>query len=68
MKNMLQPRTSKLKRPVKKWDIHGCVFCPACRNETRLLRVCEMKGNKMLDFLAIKKNVIPEWCPLPDYD
>ena len=71
MKNVFNCKTAKnpiKNRPVKKWDVHGCILCPAIEflSPNSKFHKCGMK-NKYLDFMAVKKNVIPEWCPLEDY-
>ena len=70
MKNLFDnknPAKNPLKRTVKKWDIHSCSMCFAVERRGRIEYVCTMKNNKQLDYLAIQKHVIPEWCKLSDY-
>lgn len=66
MKNFFDLKPEKINRPVKKWDVHGCSLCPAIEPSNKKPRECGMK-NKLLDYMASQKNVIPEWCPLEDY-
>ena len=67
MKNYFDSKPKKLDRPVKKWDVHGCSLCPAIERFSQKLWKCGMK-NKVLEYMAAQKNVIPEWCPLEDYE
>jgi len=66
MKNFYDSKLSKIKRVVKKWDVHSCETCHAIERFNKTRRMCGAK-NKLLDYMAVKKAVIPKWCPLEDY-